>query len=136
MVDPVQAKIASRSDVEMVRRDTRALATAIGLGHQDAERVALAVTELATNLVRYAYDGEIVVTALADDTQVGIEIESHDTGPGIDDLEHAMQNGFSTSGGFGSGLPAVRRLMDSFEIETSPDGTIVRARKWAMAADR
>ena len=97
----------------------------------DAERVALAVSELATNLVRYAQEGTIVLSSVAGSAGTGIQVESWDVGPGIADLEQALEDGFSTGGGLGSGLPAVRRLMDEFTIATGPSGTRIVVRTWA-----
>ena len=66
-----------------------------------------------------------------DNGKLGVEITATDDGPGIPDVGLAMQDGFSTSGGLGLGLPGVRRLMDEFEIHsTFGKGTRVKARKW------
>jgi len=96
-----------------------------------AEELALAVTELGTNLLRYARDGELVLSVVQGPSGEGVRVESHDAGPGIRDLELAMQDGFSTGGGLGSGLPGVRRLMDEFELSSTASGTEVVATKWA-----
>lgn len=102
----------------------------LGLNQSAIECVTIAVTELTTNLVRYAHRGEIVLAGVQPPGRVGIRIESRDAGPGIEDLELAMRDGFSTGSGLGSGLPAVRRLMDEFSIESSPAGTRIVAWKW------
>jgi serine/threonine-protein kinase RsbT len=68
---------------------------------------------------------------LEDGNRVGLEVVVHDRGPGITDVEQAMADHYSTSGTLGLGLPGVRRLMDEFELESSPDeGTRVTIRKW------
>jgi serine/threonine-protein kinase RsbT len=123
--DAIRVPIAAPIDVDRARREGRALARACGLGRVDAERLVLAVSELATNLLRYARDGDITLTALDDATGGGIRVESRDRGPGIPDISRALEDGFSTSGGLGSGLPAVRRLLDAFEITSGPQGTRV-----------
>ena len=102
----------------------------VGFDRHDAEAILLAVSELATNLVRYAPGGELVVSIVSEANGVGILIQSSDPGPGIADVELALRDGYSTSGGLGSGLPGVRRLMDDFTIVTSPSGTSIEARKW------
>jgi serine/threonine-protein kinase RsbT len=94
------------------------------------EAIVLAVSELATNLVRYAPGGEVVVATCARDLGRGIAVSSCDGGPGIADVEQALRDGFSSGSGLGSGLPAVRRLMDDFTLTTSPAGTRIEARKW------
>jgi serine/threonine-protein kinase RsbT len=123
-------RIASQTDVERIRREARGLAVSVGFGRDDAEAIVLAVSELATNLVRYAPGGEVLVAPCAQDTSAGIAICSRDGGPGITDVELALRDGYSTGGGLGSGLPAVRRLMDDFTLTTSPEGTRIEARKW------
>jgi serine/threonine-protein kinase RsbT len=93
--------------------------------------VVLAVSELATNLLRYARTGHIMIETLVADTgQSGLRVESSDRGPGITDVDRALQDGFSTGGGLGGGLPAVRRLMDDVMIESNPVGTRIVAWKW------
>jgi serine/threonine-protein kinase RsbT len=126
----VHLAIGERMDVEEVRREARLLALALHFDREHAEVVALAVSELATNLVRYALRGEIDVIPLNDQRGAGIEIRSRDHGPGIADVDEALSDGFSTAGGLGSGLGSVQRLMDEFELTTGLTGTSVVCRKW------
>ena len=130
MAEPLRLPVHAAADVERARRAARSLATDQGFTRADTERVVLAVSELATNLRRYAEQGEVVLSALAGPGGQGIAVESHDAGPGIADLARALQDGFTTGGGLGGGLPGVRRLMDEFEITTAPSGTHVLACKW------
>ena len=125
-----RGRIAAEVDVERIRREARALVTYAGFDRHDAEAILLAVSELATNLVRYAPGGELVVSIVSEANGVGILIQSSDRGPGILDVELALRDGYSTSGGLGGGLPGVRRLMDEFTIATSPSGTSIEAHKW------
>jgi serine/threonine-protein kinase RsbT len=81
-------------------------------------------------LHRYAREGRIYLAPLSGAPGVGIELTSRDRGPGILDRGAALHDGFSTGGGRGSGLPAVRRLMDEFTVESDSDGTTITARKW------
>jgi len=122
--------VATVSDVEQIRREARRLAGHVGFAAADAEAIVLAASELATNLVHYAPGGELQVLPLARDGGSGIVIRSCDSGPGIADVTSALRDGYSTGGGLGSGLPAVRRLMDDFTLSTSPAGTCIEARKW------
>jgi serine/threonine-protein kinase RsbT len=122
--------VATQADVEAVRRASRALAAAAGFNRVGIEEVALAVSELATNLVRYGHGGLIHLRPLARESRKGLEVESRDDGPGIADLARAMEDGYSTGGGLGGGLGGVRRLMDEFEIASAPGGTRVVGRKW------
>ena len=125
-----RGRIVAEVDVERIRREARTLARYAGFDRHDAEAILLAVSELATNLVRYAPGGELVVSVVSGANGVGILIQSSDPGPGIVDVELALRDGYSTSGGLGSGLPSVRRLMDDFTIDTSPSGTSIEAHKW------
>jgi serine/threonine-protein kinase RsbT len=129
-------RVAGQADVERARRNARSLAAAQGLGIGDSEAVALAVSELAANLVRYAEAGEVVLSPTTGSRGEGVEIESRDLGPGIANLELALRDGFSTGGGLGNGLPAVRRLMDEFEISSTASGTRIVARKWPGVRSR
>jgi serine/threonine-protein kinase RsbT len=122
--------IVAEVDVERMRREARALATHVGFDRHDAEAILLAVSELATNLVRYAPGGELVVSIVSEANGVGILIQSSDPGPGVVDVELALRDGYSTSDGLGSGLPGVCRLMDDLTIVSSPSGTLIEARKW------
>jgi len=128
--DDRQVVVRSRLDVDQARREARRLATKLGFDRGDAESVALAVSELAMNLHRYAVDGTIVLRVVQNGARRGLEVESLDAGPGIDDPILALQDGFSTGGGRGSGLPAARRLMDDFDLVTGTAGTRIVARKW------
>jgi serine/threonine-protein kinase RsbT len=125
--------VRTRLDADHARREARRLAARLGFGRADAEAVALAVSELAMNLHRYAVDGTIQLRVIVEGTRRGIEIQSDDIGPGIDDPALALQDGYSTGGSMGSGLPGVRRLMDDFDLVTGPAGTQIVARKWLTA---
>jgi serine/threonine-protein kinase RsbT len=122
--------VRSRLDADQARREARALATRLGFRRADTEAVALAVSELAMNLHRHAVAGEIVMRTVSDAGRQGLEIESQDAGPGITEPDRALQDGYTTGGGLGSGLGAARRLMDDFELTTAPTGTRIVVRKW------
>ena len=109
------------SAARMVARD---LAGAVGLDESDSYRAGLIATELATNLVKYATGGEILVRPI----EAGVEVLSIDRGPGLPDLDAALRDGHSAGGSQGTGLGAVRRLSDVFDIHSTPRGTIVLGR--------
>ena len=129
----LQFAVVTQRDAERARQEARVLARTVGFSRADTEAVALATRELATNLVRYAAGGRLTISMLAANAVAGIEVESQDDGPGIASIDRAMEDGYSTGGGLGSGLPGVRRLMDDFEIRSGPEGTRVTARKWLRA---
>jgi serine/threonine-protein kinase RsbT len=103
-----------------------------GLSGVFAAHVATAASELANNLWMYAHrGGQVRVSLLTNPDRLGVELIASDDGPGIANLEQALTDGYSSAGGMGCGLPGVRRLMDEFTIDSSPQrGTCVSARKW------
>ncbi|HET8947335.1 MAG TPA: anti-sigma regulatory factor [Candidatus Polarisedimenticolia bacterium] len=123
--------ILSDSDVVKARQVGRTLAASIGFSATDQALIATAISELARNIVLYARQGEVRVDALANGGRRGLIVVARDDGPGIPDIERALEPGFSTSGGLGLGLPGVRRLMDEIKVESKRGrGTTVTARKW------
>jgi serine/threonine-protein kinase RsbT len=130
---PVELRVPVGADVDIVtaRQKGRELAAQCGLSSTDLAVVATAISELARNIVRYAVRGEILLRRVDNGTKRGIEVVATDDGPGISDVPLAMQDGYSTSGGLGLGLPGVRRLMDEFDIVSRfGKGTTVTVRKW------
>jgi serine/threonine-protein kinase RsbT len=116
----------------VARRRTRELASQQGLSPAETEALATAVTEIARNILVHAGSGEILFGAVGNPSKRGVIVIARDTGPGIPHIEQAMQDGFSTRGGLGFGLPGAQRLVDEFEIEsTLGAGTAVTLLKWA-----
>ena len=127
----VRVPIHRDKDIVAARQEGRALASLLGFSSSEATLVATAISELARNIVLYAKRGEIVLSRAEDNGRPGIVVMARDEGPGIPDVNMAMQSGYSTSGSLGLGLPGVRRLMDEFEIASQPGkGTSVTAKKW------
>ena len=123
--------IRSESDIVATRRTVREVAKALGFGITDVTRIVTATSELARNVVLYAGSGVMRWREVARSGSVGVELILEDNGPGITDIEQAMQEGFTTSGGLGLGLPGTKRLMDEFEIASEVGrGTRITVRKW------
>jgi serine/threonine-protein kinase RsbT len=120
------------SDKEQVIIIARNLAAEVGFNETNQILIATAASELATNIVKYAKEGEVVIKIVQKERQFGIKIIARDDGPGIEDINQVMQDNFSTSkGSLGLGLPSVQRIMDEFKIESQPGhGTTVSAWKW------
>jgi len=130
-VADARVRIRVDSDIVVARQLGRAMAVAASFMSPEPTLIATAISELARNIVRYAGTGEIVLTLIEQVGRCGLRIEAGDEGPGIPDLERAMHFGFSTSGALGLGLPGVKRLMDEFDIVSSPEhGTTVTIVKW------
>jgi len=124
-------KIANNIDVSAASSKALRFGEIAGFSSTKRYMVATAVSELGTNICRYARGGEITVRVIEDEIKKGIEVVAKDISPGIADIEAAMQDNFSTSNSLGVGLPGVKRMMDEFEIETKKGvGTKITARKW------
>ena len=123
--------ISADYDLVRAREQGRVLAGQLGFTQGDLTLVATAISELARNIIRYARRGEIVLRRAEDGGVPGIVIIARDEGPGIPDVNRAMEPGYSTAGGLGLGLPGVRRIMDEFEIVSEVNrGTVVTVTKW------
>jgi serine/threonine-protein kinase RsbT len=132
--DDVRVAIRSDADVVTARQEARAMGAGLGFSSTDLTLLATAISELARNITTYAGEGEVSLRVLENSGRQGIEVVAADDGPGIDDVELAMQDGFTTGNGLGLGLPGTRRLVDEFELRTQPGGgTRVRVVKWNRA---
>lgn len=119
------------SDNVLALSAARAMCARIGFSETDQCLIATAVSELATNIVRYGGGGMIYLRWLKRNGDDGIEVEAVDEGPGIEDVEKAMTDSFSTGQSLGQGLPGVKRIMDELTIETAPDkGVRCVTQKW------
>ncbi|MDG3010779.1 anti-sigma regulatory factor [Rhodococcus sp. D2-41] len=118
-------------DIVTARRAGHALAVELGFSLTDVTMVATAISEIARNITTYASSGGIHFTVEDCEGRKALMIEARDDGPGIADVDLAMEDGYSTGGGLGLGLPGARRLMDRFEVRSAPEtGTLVRMWKW------
>jgi serine/threonine-protein kinase RsbT len=126
-----EVRIHSESDIVATRRTVRTAASQLGFGLTDVTRIVTAASELARNVFLYAGSGIMRWQALNTAGRIGIELTFEDRGPGITDVEQAMEAGYTSGGGLGMGLPGAKRLMDEFEIASEiGKGTIVTAKKW------
>ncbi|ETP68417.1 serine/threonine protein kinase [Planococcus glaciei] len=131
MSNQSSVEILTEWDIVAARQLGRNVAKELGFGTVDQARITTAISELARNIYLYAGQGRIEIQQLTENGVKGILIIAADQGPGIPDVRRVMEDGFSTSGGLGAGLPGVKRLMDEFKIETIPgEGTDIRATKW------
>ncbi len=126
-----QLDIRQETDIITARQEGRRLAQELGFGLADQTRIATAISELTRNVVQYAERGTITLKVVTADGREGLEVVVTDEGPGMEDVELAMQDGYSTGGGLGAGLPGTRRLVHEFEIVSQPGrGTTVTIRMW------
>ncbi|HEY3303111.1 MAG TPA: anti-sigma regulatory factor [Candidatus Binatia bacterium] len=126
---PVNADI----DIVTARQKGRELARELGFTSTDLALIATAISELARNIILYANTGQIILGVSENGTKRGIKVVARDDGPGIPDVERALEEGFSTSRSLGLGLSGVRRLMDEFDIVSEiGHGTTVTVKKWKL----
>lgn len=137
MKDPVTINIFIEQDIVVARQKGRTLARDLGFSVVDQCRIATSISELARNIFHYAAQGVIHLQPILENDRCGIEISAQDDGPGIEDINLAMMDGYSTSCGLGMGLPGTRRLMDEFILDSAAGrGTLVIARKWLLDETR
>ena len=131
VADEICIQIKSERDIVAARQEGRKLAAQLGFSGVDLTLIATAISEMARNIAVYAGEGEIVLDAIQDGSKQGILVVARDEGPGIPDVERAMQDGFSTGQSLGLGLPGARRLMDELEVASQAGkGTSVTMKKW------
>ncbi len=128
--DEVRIAIKADADVVLARQGARELAIRAGFTRTDLTVIATAVSEVCRNIVRFAGSGQVLVE-IVEHPRRGIQVVASDTGPGIQDVEQALGDGYSTCQGLGLGLPGARRLMDEFAIVSEENrGTTVTMTKW------
>lgn len=132
LAEATAVAIASEADLIHVRQVLRAEAVRAGLGLVDQTKLVTAGSELARNILTYATGsrGSMLVEQVAAAGRTGVRATFADDGPGIEDIEAALTDGFSTTGSLGLGLPGSRRLVDELEIGSSSSGTTVVVVKW------
>lgn len=124
-------QVTCDADIVEARLAARKMAEHLGFSGTELVVIATAVSEMARNILEYAKTGEVVVFPIQNSGRSGLEVIARDSGPGIQDLELAMQDGFSTGRGLGLGLPGTRRLMDEFDVVSKVgSGTTVTLKKW------
>lgn len=130
MTAETRVPITQGGDIITARQQGRALAAQLGFSSADQTLIATAISEMARNILTYAKTGEIILRS-EQESRSGMAIIAHDEGPGIPDLERALQDGYSTSGSLGVGLPGTKRIMDEFTIISEVGkGTTVTMKKW------
>ena len=128
-----QRRLQILKDADASRAALEATQYSLAAGFDDtrSRMIATAVSELARNILKYASAGEIRLRHVDGPSGRGVEIEAVDRGPGMEDIEAAMGDHFSSGGTLGLGLPGVRRMMDEFSLDSTPgEGTRVTAVKW------
>lgn len=131
MGSEARVEITEPGDILAARQHGRALAAKIGFTGSESTLIAAAISEIARNIVEHAERGELVFECIAKGRRRGLQILARDQGPGIPNVDRALEYGFSTNQSSGLGLPAAKWLMDEFEIQSRPgEGTTITMTKW------
>src|SRR5438270_13100228 len=123
--------IHNPDDIVAARKAGHQLALDLGFSLTDVTMIATAISEIARNITSYAGRGAVRVTVAEREGRKALVVRAEDDGPGIADIERAMEDGYSTGRGLGLGLPGARRLMDRLIVESTPGhGTGIEMWKW------
>lgn len=124
-------QVRSQNDIVTVRQQTRAWAVVLGLSLVDQTKIVTAASELARNTLEYGGGGTARLEAIQDGHRKGLRLCFEDNGPGIADIARALTDGFTTGTGMGLGLSGSKRLVNEFDIWSSPgEGTRVTVTRW------
>ncbi|EHJ47600.1 putative anti-sigma regulatory factor, serine/threonine protein kinase [Solidesulfovibrio carbinoliphilus subsp. oakridgensis] len=123
--------VVDEAGIVGARQRARGHATKVGLGLVSQTKLVTVVSELARNMVDYGGGGLVTIEQLDNHGRAGVRVRFEDQGPGIEDLELAMQDGYTTGKGLGQGLPGSKRLVNEFTIESQPgQGTRIMVIQW------
>jgi anti-sigma regulatory factor (Ser/Thr protein kinase)/serine/threonine protein phosphatase PrpC len=137
MSNQLQLTIAEVSQVAEARRSITDLANKLNFNETQVGKVAIIVTEAATNLLKHATEGQILARPLEQAGSVGLEILALDQGPGLTNVSQALNDGYSTAGSPGTGLGAIIRLSTVFDIHSQPEkGTALLSQLWPQNGSR
>lgn len=128
-----EAQFPLHTDVDVVvaRRGVRDWAAQLGLSMLDLTKVVTAASELARNAVVHGGGGTMCLQVVRQDARLGLRVTFKDSGPGIPEIELAMRDGYSTGNGMGIGLPGAKRLVNEFDLFSTPSsGTCVTIVRW------
>ncbi|MFD2245623.1 anti-sigma regulatory factor [Pontibacter ruber] len=124
-------QIVREQDVVPFRNRVREYATKIGMSLVNQTKLITAASELVRNMLKYASGGKVILEIISKNAQSGVRLTFVDEGPGIENVQQAMQDGFSTGKSLGLGLPGARRLVNEFNISSTPgQGTTVTVIHW------
>ena len=124
-------EIRTSEDVVRVRQAVRALAIRVGLTLVDQTKIVTAASELARNTLDYGGGGVVTLERVSNGTRPGVRLIFEDEGPGIQDIDLALKDGYTTGGGLGLGLSGAKRLSNEFNIHSKVgEGTRVTITRW------
>jgi len=128
-----QVAVREQHDIVNARQVVRSWSLSLGLGLVDLTKLVTAASEIARNTVEYGGGGTLQIEEVRDGLRLGVRLVFEDQGPGIPDLDRAMTDGYTTGTGMGLGLGGAKRLVDEFDISSTPGaGTRVSLTKWKI----
>jgi serine/threonine-protein kinase RsbT len=131
VADDVVVDVGHPDDIVAARQAGHQLASDLGFSLTDVTMIATAISEVARNITSYAGFGAIRVALKVREGRQALVVRAEDDGPGIANIDRAMEDGYSTGRGLGLGLPGARRLMDRLIVESTPgQGTMIEMWKW------
>ena len=134
MAGDIVVDIHSSDDIVAARKAGHQLALDLGFSLTDVTMIATAISEIARNITSYAGRGAVRITVADREGRAALVVRAEDDGPGIADIERAMEDGYSTGRGLGMGLPGARRLMDRLVVDSKlGHGTVIEMWKWVPA---
>jgi serine/threonine-protein kinase RsbT len=129
----IKEKLAIQQERDLVycRNRVKEVAVKMGMGIVNQTKLITATSEIARNMLIYGHGGTMLLEVVTRGKLEGIQLVFEDKGPGIADIQKAMQDGFTTGQSLGMGLPGARRLVNEFSIQSTPgQGTTVKLLKW------
>lgn len=119
MREIISIRVKDETDIFFIQNELMKVIKPIGFGLVDEKKIKIIVSELAYNIIKYATKGFIRVSRLEEMGKRGVVIKATDKGPGIDDIDKALQDNYSTSGTLGLGLPGIKRMADELKVNSS-----------------
>ena len=129
--DPTNLPIASQEDVVLVRQAVRKASVELGLNLVDQTKIVTAASELARNAFTHGGGGRVLIEMVREPGRKGLRLTFTDQGPGIPDVEKALQDGYTSGNGLGLGLGGAKRLSNDFSIRSEVGkGTEIVITRW------
>jgi serine/threonine-protein kinase RsbT len=130
-METISIRIVSETDIFFIQNELMKVMVPIGFGLVDQNKIKTIVSELAYNIIKYAKRGSIKISQIEEGGKKGVIIKATDRGPGIIDINNALQDNYSTGGTLGLGLPGIKRMAGNLKVESNPDeGTKVIVKYW------
>ena len=117
----ISIRVENETDIFFIQNELVKVIKPIGFGLVDEKKIKVIVSELAYNIIKYATRGFIRISQMEEQGKRGVVIKAIDKGPGIDDIDKALQDNYSTSGTLGLGLPGIKRMADELKVNSSID---------------